>query len=279
MPESDAALPELPPARALAWSEWALDHDLSPSPAIALWRPEGVHVALGLAQSVEKEVRLGANGGLNAGLVRRQSGGGAVLLYPGVLCWEAIAGLDFVKRAGGGDGIRAAYRALCGPVIAGLGRLGVSAFFAGVSDLAVDGAAEEGNRRKVAGTAQLRRRGRALVHGALLAEADVSAMSEYLLPPSAAPEYRDGRSHRGFCVSLKELLGRGDAHPGAVLRETAAAIAEAAREAGWRVLPPPSALAPPAADLERNKYLSPAWNWRRERRRTEKKSTTTESRR
>lgn len=257
--------PELPPARVLAWSEWAVDREPLAPPILALWLPEGTHVALGLSQSVEKEVRPAAGGGYAAGLVRRQSGGGAVLLYRGVLCWEALAGLDFVKRVDGDDGIRAAYRALAGPVVAGVARLGVDACSAGVSDLSVGDPENGGALRKIAGTAQLRRRGRALVHGALLVEADVSAMAEHLLMPSAKPEYRGERSHRDFCVSLRELLGRGNEAPGVLLRETADAIRSAADEAGWRTLAPPAALEPGAAELERGKYLNPAWNLRRER--------------
>lgn len=252
---------ETPPARALAWSERALVREPLASPLMALWRPEGTHVAIGLSQSAEGETTL--REGVGAGLVRRQSGGGAVLLYPGVLCWEAMARSDYVKRDQGDDGIRASYRALVKPVIAGLERIGVRAFVAGVSDLSVE-LSPDMPPRKIAGTAQLRRRDRILVHGSLLVEADISLLADYLSPPSVKPEYRGDRAHIDFCVAVRELT---PAHPepGALVAAVAGLVSETAAAGGWDVVAPPRRLDADGERLEKGKYLNPEWNWRRDR--------------
>jgi lipoate-protein ligase A len=253
------------PALMLAWSEWLANSAKIERPLFALWRPRGMTTALGLAQSPEKELLLDSGGGFEIGLVRRQSGGGAVLLYPGVLCWEALASVDFIDRMHGGSaGIRPAYDHLSRPITDGLARLGIRVFRAGVSDLSIRCGAE-GGVRKVAGTAQYRHGRNVLVHGALLVDADIGEMARYLAFPSAQPDYRQGRGHRDFCVSLAELPGVG-AHAGRGLMESVvAAVRAAAAAADWESVEPPDRLDGEASRLEMTKYRNPDWNWSRKR--------------
>ncbi len=255
--------PERDAAGVLAWSEAALDAEGGDSPAIALWRPKGVAVAMGVSQSSERDILPEAIRRDGAALVRRASGGGSVVLCDGVLCWEAWAGCASIRRIDGchGDGgIRAAYRALSLPVVRGLSLLGVAAFQAGVCDIAAD---VGGAPRKLAGTAQLRRRDRALVHGSLLVNADLALLARYLPEPENAPEYRAGRGHGAFCANVAGLL------PAAVpdsLSAVAAAIAGTALSLGWDVRVPPDELPPEAERLLREKYRNEGWNWNRDRR-------------
>ncbi|MCC8116632.1 MAG: hypothetical protein LIP18_05695, partial [Planctomycetes bacterium] len=79
--------PLLPPQTVLAWSEALLDETSPDRPILALWRPAGKNVAIGISQDPERELEVAALRRDGVGLVRRQSGGGAVLLFPGVLCW------------------------------------------------------------------------------------------------------------------------------------------------------------------------------------------------
>lgn len=249
--------PQLParvsPAFALSWSEDALSR--IDRPALALWRPEGTTVALGLSQSPEAEADAAALVRDNLTLIRRQSGGGAVVLLPGVLCWEALAREADIAEAEGDGGIRPAYRFLTSPVRAGLAKLGVAAFQAGISDLSVrDGA----TARKIAGTAQLRRRGNVLVHGSLLVHPDLSALESYLRFPSAQPDYRAGRSHLDFCRRLADLDAGADLMP-----RVCQAVLSAADEAGWTRPTLPETLPLSAADLFQRKYTNADWNWRK----------------
>lgn len=256
-------LQTMEPARVLAWSEARVDDDGESGPALALWLPRGVSVALGLAQKTDLELDCEAVRRDGIGLVRRQSGGGAVLLYPGVLCWEAWASFEAIESGAGSSGIRETYRFLSGPVMEGLRRMGLEPFQAGICDISVPGEGG-GEALKLAGTAQLRRRRKALVHGSLLVDADVGLLGRYLKMPSQQPEYRIGRSHRDFCVTVAEALGGGWAK-GDLLSRVARRIREATAEAGWRETSPPSELDPAALELFRGKYANGEWNWNKHR--------------
>lgn len=254
---------EAAPPRALAWSEWLLDRLSSAdgSPALALWLPAGVTVALGLSQSPERELVLDAVARDRVGVVRRQSGGGAVVLYRGVLCWEAVSPVAAMVEAEGEAGIRKSYEFLSRPVITALNRLGLGVHRAGVCDLSLDW---RGTKRKVAGTAQLRRRDAVLVHGSLLVDPDLELLSRYLRLPDDQPDYRRGRSHRDFCASVAEIL-EDMKRPPPTIAGLAGMVAAEVAELGWKVLSVPERLPDAAALLERRKYLSDGWNWERRR--------------
>jgi hypothetical protein len=216
-------------------------------------------VAIGLSQKPERELDLAAMRRDGVGLVRRQSGGGAVLLGPGVLCWEAAAPLPWLEAAGGA-GIHNAYAVLSRPIVEALRRLGLEVFQAGICDLSIAGAAAE-PARKLAGTAQLRRKNRVLAHGSLLLDIDLSLLSRYLKPPSEQPEYRAGRGHAEFCQTAADKLGLDAAGrkalPGRLARAAAAVLAPS----GWDWLVPPNPPPPAALRLMREKYLADAWNF------------------
>lgn len=263
------------PAEVLAWSESLTEqlqgypdhgHGDLDGPYFALWQPLGVTAALGISQKPELELDCAALRRDGVGLLRRQSGGGAVLLYPGVLCWEAWVGLETLARlsVNSGSGIHEAYAVLTLPVRRGLSSLGVEVFAAGVSDLSYR-TDPGGAIRKVAGTAQFRKRDRVLVHGALLVTAEVAVLSRYLAFPSVQPDYRGGRQHRDFCLTVGEILGVSPAEKEACFNRVAGAVRAAAEESGWTVLVPPEDLPPAAAELARRKYRAPEWNWEKVR--------------
>lgn len=259
--------PVLHPAAALAWSEARVDDAASVGPYIAIWRPQGVTVAIGIGQTPAVELEIDAMRRDGVALIRRQSGGGAVLLYDGVVCWEAWADLDEIdRRYPDGSGIRQTYRALCLPVVEGLAELGVQAFHAGICDIshAYEGEAER-PPRKLAGTAQLRRKTRALVHGSLLVCPDLDRLADYLKFPSDQPDYRKDRSHREFCTSVAEALGL-DVGADGLMDKVTQAISRQALQAGWSVVQPVGEGDDPRRDaLERDKYRSDGWNWERKR--------------
>lgn len=227
-------------------------------PGIALWLPKGMTAAIGLAQNPELELEIEAMRHDGVGLVRRQSGGGAVLLYEGVLCWEAYANLRDLEKLGG-SGIRQTYRILSQPIVRALSSLGLEVFNAGICDLSTN---VNGKTRKLAGTAQLRRKDKALVHGSLLVSSDVEMLSAYLKFPSDQPDYRQGRRHRDFCLSVLEAVD-GDAET--LMSRLTDAIVGALDELKMQLLPLPSQLPPEAAALEAGKYNNNAWNWSRAR--------------
>lgn len=128
-------------------------------------------------------------------IVRRVSGGGAVLQGPGVLNYSWTApddGFLPVDRAFALGGLLTR-RALV--------TLGVAAASRGISDVAV-------GDRKISGSAQARVERGILLHGTLLIDLEPDLVSRYLKHPLREPDYRCGRSHADFIVSLRRLLPR-----------------------------------------------------------------------
>ncbi|MDR2390516.1 MAG: hypothetical protein LBE84_02390, partial [Planctomycetota bacterium] len=165
---ADSTTLEIParhPAEILAWSEnLARDNNPPDRPILAIWHPaEGLCAVIGLSQDPERELNMAAISRDGVEVIRRQSGGGAVLLGPGTICWEAVASLTWLESAGGA-GIRNAYAALSYPIAEALRRLGIAISPAGISDLSARGRTAGEPARKVAGTAQFRKRNTVLVH-------------------------------------------------------------------------------------------------------------------
>ena len=94
--------------------------------------------------------------------------------------------------------VRAAFREGTDVVRAILGSFGVVGIACGTSDVAVGG-------RKISGNAQAWRWKSLLVHGTLLVDFDFDLAGKILKHPSREPDYRHGRSHRDFLITLRQL--------------------------------------------------------------------------
>ena len=152
-----------------------------------------VVVVVSRSRDPEREVHLDACRRDRVPLVQRPSGGGAVVLAPGVVVASALhtAPADRVLP----DPYFAHF---CGAVAAALGTLGVDGVTRrGTSDLTL-------GDRKIAGTSLRVWRGRVLFQVAVLVDPDLSLLDRYLPEPSRAPAYRAGRRHREFVTSLHE---------------------------------------------------------------------------
>ena len=174
--------------------------DATSPPTWRVWEARQHAVVLGTGQEAAKEVDLDAARAAGIPVLRRHSGGGAVLIGPGVI---ACSGFYRIAELPGATTISGAMRAALAPVRAALKALGVDAREVGLSDLAVPSA--DGSLRKLAGNAQARKRVSVLVHGTLLADPDWELLERLLRFPSRPPEYRAGRGHRPFLTSLREL--------------------------------------------------------------------------
>jgi len=174
------------------------------------WQPAHEAVVLGANGDPARELRLDAVRADGLAVHTRRSGGGAVYLGPGVVCFGLLLG----PRRSLCDPRGLAREVL--PVLArGLAALGAPARLQGLGDLAVDG-------RKVVGTAQRWTRRAVLLHGSVLVDADLDRLSRYLRHPPREPAYRAGRAHGAFCTTLAALL----AHPPAAA-DVAHALARA----------------------------------------------------
>src|SRR5262245_23120804 len=123
-------------------------------------------------------------------IIRRVSGGGAVVLGPGCLNYTVAVSLiewgDLIDVA-------RSFRVILRGIVEQLDVPGLAV--AGGTDLALHG-------RKVSGNAQRRGRTALLHHGTVLYDFDVTLANRYLREPMRQPAYRAGRSHRDFIANL-----------------------------------------------------------------------------
>jgi lipoate-protein ligase A len=174
------------------------------------------------------------------GILRRRSGGGAVVLGPGCLVYSVILRRD---RPGMGS-VRGSYRWILGRLCEELSEEGLRVEPAGTSDLAWNG-------RKVGGSAQQRKHNYLLHHGTLLYGMRRELIEQFLGEVREPPPYRNGRSHRDFVTNLP--LNRC-----ALVR----AVKRAFGATGPPQSPPPD-LTGRAEQLVTERYGCPEWTRRR----------------
>ena len=229
----------------------ALEDDASPN-TWRVWQAKVPAVVLGTGQEHARETNLETIQAREVPVLRRHSGGGAVVIGPGAINFSAFYRFADLP---GSETIRGAMAAALKPVIGALARLGVQARSAGLSDLAV--LSTDGTLRKISGNSQARKKRGVVVHGTLLADPDFAFIQSVLSFPSSVPDYRSGRDHRTFLTSLRELNVRCDVEsftkeliaelPSDILITSEASADERTR----------------AARLLEEKYGNPAWNLRR----------------
>jgi lipoate-protein ligase A len=206
--------------------------------ALRFWAPEQAFVALGYGNRAATEADLAACAARGLPVLRRLSGGGAVVQGPGCLNYALVlqvanaVELQSVAPANAFvlERHRQALEALLGRPVQVQGR----------TDLTIDG-------RKFSGNAQRRKRQTVLLHGTFLVGLDLELVAAVLRRPSREPAYRAGRPHREFLTNLGV---------------SAAAIKEALRRV-WGADEPLAA--PPlegVGRLARDKYAQAAWNLR-----------------
>lgn len=178
----------------LALDEWLLDRVEREGGAwLRIWRPTEEFVVIGRGNKAESEVNLRACERDEVPVLRRFSGGGAVVLGPGCLCYTLIQPMDADPALSTAAGTN---RWMLQRISRAISRLLTDRLeICGDSDLAL-------NDLKVAGHAQRRKRFAVLFHGSLLLNFDLARMGRFLLPPSRAPAYREGRSHEEFVANL-----------------------------------------------------------------------------
>jgi lipoate-protein ligase A len=176
-----------------------------------LWQPAKPALILGTGQEAAREANLEFARANHIPVLRRHSGGGAVVIGPGAINYSAF--YHFIDLPGS-ETIRGAMSAALKPLVAALKELGIDVREAGLSDLAVAvlplssqerGLGGEVQFRKLSGNSQARKRRSVVVHGTLLADPDFALIEKLLRFPSSVPDYRAGREHRAFLTSLREL--------------------------------------------------------------------------
>ena len=154
------------------------------------WQTTQPVVVVGRSSQIAADVILDACHEDGVPVVRRFSGGGAVVLGPG--CLNYAVALSVVSRPALTQ-VRTSFQFILGRIVAALDLPGLS--IAGETDLALD-------MRKVSGNAQRHGRRALLQHGTLLCGFDPGLAVRYLREPARRPAYRSGRDHLQFIGTL-----------------------------------------------------------------------------
>jgi lipoate-protein ligase A len=160
---------------------------------LRLWESQRYFVVVGYSNKISAEVDGSACAKDGLRVLRRCTGGGAVLQGPGCLNYTLI--LDHEADGRLGD-LEQTYQFVLERHCQLLGELtGTAVTIDGTSDLTIGG-------RKFSGNSQYRRRRWTLIHGTFLLSFDLSRIRRYLPMPSKEPDYRRHRPHAQFLVNL-----------------------------------------------------------------------------
>ncbi len=209
------------------------------------WTPSAVSV--GYFQEVAEEVDLEFCRRRGVEVVRRLTGGGAVIHTSGELTYS------FTAKEGDPSippDIQESYEVICTPIVEAVKSLGAEARFRPVNDIEVGG-------RKVSGSAQTRRFGAVLQHGTLLLDLDPSYLATLRIRAEKLKD-KGVKDVGGRVTTLKALLGRRVDHQeaaGAVIRGFASFWGLETGEFSERELE--------LAEELTGKYRSPEWLFRR----------------
>ena len=234
MHSSDITLPT--PAQNLAFDELLLESAETGPPErefLRLWEPAAPMVVVGRSSHVEQEVDLDFCNANDIPVLRRSSGGAAIVTGPGCLMYAVV--LSFARRPALKDISKAHSFVLrqlistLGPLVAAQGRVTC----AGTSDLAIEQGAGSEEReaggevesakcgvasstqaarsllpapcscplRKFSGNSLRVKRTHLLYHGTLLYEFDLALIGRCLRTAPRQPEYRHSRHHDDFVAN------------------------------------------------------------------------------
>jgi len=158
------------PQRSAACDEAMLlarQHRMVPN-TLHLYRRERPTVSLGYFENVEECLDMDAVRRHGVELVRRVSGGSAIYTDPGQIIYAVIIDSEMVPESP-----NETFALICGGIIKALDILGLKAEFKPVNDVLV-------NRRKISGSAQMRKGGVVLQHGTLMVDTNFEVMFDVL---------------------------------------------------------------------------------------------------
>jgi len=179
-----------PSAHALSLA--GVDLERADPPVVRVEAAGEVVVVMSRSRDAAREVYLDRCAADRIAVVRRPSGGGAVVLGPGVIAGSVVA-----ARTDRSAFPETWFRHFGGALIKGLAGLGAAGVtMQGVSDLCL-------GDRKVAGSSLRLAGGRVLYQVSLLVDLDVALLERYLPLPVRQPAYRLGRQHREFVTTLR----------------------------------------------------------------------------
>lgn len=183
------------PAENLALDEALLEEAESAAAGtetLRLWEPGEPVAVVGRSSKIDGEIHREACRELGIPILRRPSGGAAVLIGPGCLMYALV--LRYPRRRGPRP-LDHAHRFVLPRLAAALRPLAPGVRDRGTSDLAL-------GRRKFSGNSVRLKRHHFLYHGTLLYDFPLELVDRCLRMPARQPEYRNRRSHREFLTNL-----------------------------------------------------------------------------
>jgi lipoate---protein ligase len=163
-----------------------------PTETLRLWESPQPMVVVGRSSQIDVEVRVDACRAAGIPILRRVSGGAAIVAGPGCLMYAMV--LSYQRR----PDLRLlahAHRYVLDTLAGALAVAVPGVQSRGTSDLAI-------GERKFSGNSVRCRRSHFLYHGTLLYDFPLELIEQCLAMPPRMPDYRDRRPHDGFVVNL-----------------------------------------------------------------------------
>ena len=206
-------------------------------------------VTIGYFQKVSESVNLAYTEANKIPVVRRITGGGAVLHDQDgeVTYCVAVSSKDVPQN------ILDSYRVICSGIVETLKLFGLKAEFAPVNDVLVGG-------KKISGSAQARRPGAVLQHGTLMYNTDLELLSRSLAVPKEKLADHGVRSITERVTTISRALGR------EVSKEEVMEFMKLGFERALRIRLEEGKLSKEEINLAKKleeKYKSQEWNFRR----------------
>ncbi len=159
---------------------------------LRIWELAEPAVILGRASKVDVEVDRSHCQSKNIAILRRCSGGAAVVAGPGCLMYSVVIGFDRQPRL---NRIDVAHRFVIDRVLEAVRRQLPEVSFQGTCDLTLGDRKCSGNSLRLA-------RGHFLYHGTILYDANLDRISRCLKTAPRQPDYRLHRDHRSFVTNI-----------------------------------------------------------------------------
>ena len=190
-------------AENLALDEALLDEaEATGAEFLRIWQSPQPIVVVGRSSRVDEEVNLAECACRGIPVLRRASGGAAIVAGPGCLMYAVV--LSYERRPET-RGIHASHQFVLGRLADSLRPHAPQVAHAGTSDLVLRSDRDQ-TARKFSGNSLRIKRTHFICHGTLLYNFDLSLISACLGSAPRQPDYRHGREHANFVTNLP--LGR-----------------------------------------------------------------------
>jgi lipoate-protein ligase A len=159
---------------------------------LRLWEMTSLAIVVGRSSKIEDEVNAAGAEAMNVPVLRRASGGCAIVAGPGCLMYSVVL------RYSGREHLRLIDE--CHRHVLGLVRSALSPLISGIEHLGTSDLAVA--KRKFSGNSLRCKRDHLLYHGTILYNFNLNLIPALLKRPPREPEYRAGRDHAEFVTNL-----------------------------------------------------------------------------